>query len=395
MHGVSEQANTLSPPLTELTTLFDRLAARHADLLMLLDGSIAMRETARRIRDVGEFDLSLVGRIETGNQMVHRNWTGTKGPGLHNLVVPEGLGLGGKSIELRRPVWVRDYCESRSITHDFDELVTAEGIRGMLAVPMMYDAELLGAVYVGLRDEVSFGDETIARVQDLAATASMSMVNSHRAEMQTEVALDAERRRMATELHDSVSPMLFRIGAELRSLRSVPSECHILTRIDAVEQQVSQVASVLRDSLAALSEQPSDRQVAVSIQEDCEAFEERTRIPARYVALTDIPDLDTGRGEALRSVVREALVNVEKHAGAATVVVSAVVANGRLTVAIADDGSGLSAGGGDNAGHLGLRMAVDRMQRVGGGLSTVTNDDGGLTVRAWLPCSWPKGADHG
>lgn len=375
-------------------TVLDQLALRHSELLVLLDESIAMNVVARRVRELGAFDMSLVGRVEAGNRMVHRSWQGTTSTALHRLVVPEGLGLGGKSIAQRKPVWVRDYRSSDAITHEFDDLVAQEGLRAMLAVPMIYDGEVLGAVYVGIRSQTSFGDLVIAQLEDAAAAASTSLIASHRAKMHTDLALGADRRRMAAELHDSVSPVLFRIGAELRSLRSMHDLDRIRGRIDEVERQVESVTAMLRSSLAQLNEQPPERELAVVVQEDCEAFEERTGIPARFVALAEIPELAPGRVDALASVVREALVNVEKHAHASTVVVSVVVTDGQLTVAVADDGHGWADSDAVGAGHLGLPLSVRRMERVGGGVSIIGNEDGGTTVRAWVPCA-VEGADDG
>ncbi|WP_243794427.1 GAF domain-containing protein [Saccharopolyspora gloriosae] len=380
-------------PDAGIDVVLDQLALQHAELLVLSENSVAMKSIARRIRDLGDFDMSLVGRIEADRRMVHRSWHGTQSSALHRLVVPEGIGLGGKSIELRRPVWVRDYRSSDSITHEFDDLVAQEGLRAMVAVPMIYDGDVLGALYAGVRQEVSFGDQIVARLEEASVAASVSMVSSQRAKIQTGVAVDAERRRLAADLHDSVSPVLFRIGAELRSLRSMEDLSRVRDRIDEVASQVTAVSALLRNSLADLSEHPPDRQLAVSLQEDCEAFQERTGIAASYMALAEIPALLPGRSEALSSVVREALVNVEKHAQASTVVVSVVVAGGQLVVAIADDGRGRCGGDVAKPGHLGLALAAQRMERVGGGVSIIENEDGGTTVRAWVPCAAENRAD--
>lgn len=380
-------------PDAGVDVVLDQLALEHAELLVLSENSVAMKSIARRIRELGDFDMSLVGRLEADRRMVHRSWHGTQSPALHRLVVPEGIGLGGKSIELRRPVCVRDYRTSDSITHEFDDLVAQEGLRAMVAVPMIYGGSVLGAIYAGVRQEVSFGDQIVARMEEAAMAASVSLVSSQRAKIQTGVAVDAERRRMAADLHDSVSPVLFRIGAELRSLRSMEDLSRIRDRIDEVASQVASVSALLRNSLADLSEHPPDRQLAVSLQEDCEAFQERTGIPASYVALAEIPDLPPGRPEALSSVVREALVNVEKHACASTVVVSVVVAGGQLVVATADDGRGRCGDDPAKPGHLGLALSAQRMERVGGGMSIIENEDGGTTVRAWVPCIDENRAD--
>jgi signal transduction histidine kinase len=85
--------------------------------------------------------------------------------------------------------------------------------------------------------------------------------------------------------------------------------------------------------------------------------------------------------------VREGLLNVEKHAGASTVVVSLGEVEGGVQVAVADDGAPVEAAGADGVPGtgLGLRMLVERAARLGGRVSLVHDEDGGTTLRMLLP----------
>lgn len=96
--------------------------------------------------------------------------------------------------------------------------------------------------------------------------------------------------------------------------------------------------------------------------------------------------LDPVRSRALVDTAREALLNVEKHAQAKSVVVTAFATNNGIALAVADDGLGLdeSRAVSDGLG-LGIKAAHDRLDRLGGSLSLVTNDDGGVTVKSWVP----------
>ena len=99
------------------------------------------------------------------------------------------------------------------------------------------------------------------------------------------------------------------------------------------------------------------------------------------------------------AVVRESLVNVEKHARAASVFVSLVSSGGGVAVAVADDGLGWSdaerdrpvsefctnRAASDAGSGMGLKACYDRLARLGGSLSVVGNEDGGITVRSWVP----------
>ena len=81
---------------------------------------------------------------------------------------------------------------------------------------------------------------------------------------------------------------------------------------------------------------------------------------------------------------------MEKHAAASSVVVGLYFMDASIGVAIQDDGRGvpsnvklgpLSAG----AQHWGLATLLQRVERLGGALTLVTNEDGGATLRADFP----------
>jgi signal transduction histidine kinase len=144
---------------------------------------------------------------------------------------------------------------------------------------------------------------------------------------------------------------------------------------------------VFRESLHALQAPPDALSLAVALRADCRSFEERTAIPTRLLVLDDLPSLPASRTGALAAAVREALLNVEKHARATSVLVSVFRSRDGATVAVHDDGVGPPAAGdaGDDRRGLGLVAADERLGRVGGGLTVARNDDGGVTVRAWVP----------
>jgi CheY-like chemotaxis protein len=117
---------------------------------------------------------------------------------------------------------------------------------------------------------------------------------------------------------------------------------------------VSAASLALRESLLALSASSPERALPVELAEHCRSFEARTGVPARFVQLGPVAPLDAERTALLTAAVREGLLNVEKHAGAGTVVVSLGTVDGGVQVAVADDG-----------GHPGPRLP-GRRHRAGG-----------------------------
>ena len=111
-------------------------------------------------------------------------------------------------------------------------------------------------------------------------------------------------------------------------------------------------------------------------------------VPARFVQLGPIRPLDAERTTLLVSAVREGLLNVEKHADAATVVVSLGEVDGGVQVAVADDGVPRRTDDGaaeSDGSRLGIRLLTEKASRLGGRASLVHDEDGGTTLRVLLP----------
>ena len=70
-------------------------------------------------------------------------------------------------------------------------------------------------------------------------------------------------------------------------------------------------------------------------------------------------------------------------------VVSRHGTDGGVSLVVADDGVGLARPAEDgpvSTTGLGLEATADRLGRVGGQVVVSTNEDGGCTMRAWMPC---------
>jgi signal transduction histidine kinase len=359
-----------------------------ARLAMLLDRHAALDGLVAAVPEATGTDVGFVGVPDGEDRIVLLHRAGAATPALDRLVVPAGWGLAGRVIDSRRPHWVRDYLTADSIAHieRVDSSVAAEGVRAILAVPILHQGRMLGVLYAGRRTVTSFDGRTVDAVLAAASRAATAVTIAERARHHAEVAVQEERRRLALELHDSVGAMLFAIGASVRGLGGEPAlDPAVRSRLEAIERQAGEAGATLRLSLQALSAPPEELALGVALRCDCRAFEERTGLPARVILLSEVPALRAGATRALADSVREALLNVEKHARARSVVVTVSAQRGGVLVVVADDGVGIPAGGVEARG-LGLQAIRDRLGRLGGGLLVDAGEDGGATLRLWVPC---------
>ncbi|MYX71385.1 GAF domain-containing protein [Streptomyces sp. SID3915] len=94
--------------------------------------------------------------------------SGAQTSALRGLVISAGSGLGGKAIALCRPCAVTDYASARHISHEYDTAVAAEGLRSVVAVPVVVRRRVRGVLYGALRAPRTLGDRTF----DAAASAA-------------------------------------------------------------------------------------------------------------------------------------------------------------------------------------------------------------------------------
>ncbi|MET7479125.1 GAF domain-containing protein [Streptomyces sp. NPDC005648] len=360
-----------------------QLSEQYAELLVALDRGEALRRALTLLTD--DAQVAWAARPGAGEELSIEQVVGQRTGILRALRVPPGTGLTGKVHRSGRAEWVDDYFGSARITHTFDQHMATEGVLRLLAVPLVRDGESLGVLAVGPRHDGAFGDREVERASHVATQAALALSIAERARLTREIAVHEERQRLAAELHDSVGALLFAIGSGMANLaESASTDPELRARLDRLQRQAADATSALRESLRMLHSSPAALALGVALRTDCAAFSDRSGVPAELVVLDEVPaELPPSRSQALLAAVREALLNVEKHARASAVTVSVGRSGRLLTVAVHDDGVGL---GPDHEPGLGLTKSAEALGRLGGVVRVVSDPDGGTIWRARLPC---------
>ena len=189
------------------------------------------------------------------------------------------------------------------------------------------------------------------------------------------------RIRALRQLHDTALQTLEAIRLNAENERLDPQR-----RLEAIREAARWQAADIRDALAVSDEEPEVDGVE-PLTAAVRAAEAALASVGTTVTLDDRTDgvarLPLSRSEALGDGVREALNNVRKHAGAATVAVRATVRPGRLEVTVTDDGRGFQGGRGWGFGIR--RSLVERLAEVDGGAEVRSEPGRGTEVALWVP----------
>lgn len=130
-----------------------------------------------RLRRGTGLPVAFGGLVESGRQQMRiSELSGTATPALRALAVCSGNGLGGKAVALARPCAVLDYSASRQISHEYDAPVAVEGLRAILAVPVVVRRRVRGVLYGALRTAQPLGDRMLSAAMEAARDVEQALV---------------------------------------------------------------------------------------------------------------------------------------------------------------------------------------------------------------------------
>ncbi|MDQ1049661.1 DNA-binding CsgD family transcriptional regulator [Streptomyces sp. V4I2] len=148
-------------------------------MFVTADGSasVEIRRALIRLRRTTGLPVAFGGLVESGRPQIRiSELNGTATPALSALAVTSGNGLGGKAVALARPCAVTDYSASRQISHEYDLAVAAEGLRAVVAVPVVVRRRVRGVLYGALRDVRPLGDRTLTAAVEAARDVEQALV---------------------------------------------------------------------------------------------------------------------------------------------------------------------------------------------------------------------------
>ncbi len=201
------------------------------------------------------------------------------------------------------------------------------------------------------------------------------------------MAQEAERRRIARELHDEVGQTLTGVILQVEGLAAaIPDE--LRPQLEVLREtarhgteEVRRIARQLRpEALEELGLQSALAALATAFGEQAGIRLERRLEP-------DLP-LSKEQELVVYRVAQEALTNVVRHADASHVVLDLQFKDEQTVLSVRDDGRGLAPGSLQSSN--GIRGMRERAMLIGANISIVSPPQGGTEVRLCVPAN-PEG----
>jgi two-component system CheB/CheR fusion protein len=202
-------------------------------------------------------------------------------------------------------------------------------------------------------------------------------------------AQEAERRRIARELHDDLAQQTALIQFSVHAVReALPSE------FKEARQQMVEIEGYI-ESLAADIRKVSHRLhpavlddlgLDIALASLCESMSKGRPIPIEYIG-TAVPPLPPDIGAAVYRIALESIRNTAKHAPEASVPVELGFDESTLTLNVQDSGPGFDVEQYERGSALGMISMEERALSLGGRLLIKSEPGRGTVMTLKLPIS--------
>lgn len=290
-----------------------------------------------------------------------------------NIKVPLGEGVVGRAVHARDRVFVRNIGEM-PWREELANIVARETLsreildhyRALLAVPLFVKGAVYGGVVLFYPEVREFNEEEVQLAVTFCDQAALAIENARLRDQAEAAAAEAERSRLARELHDSVTQILFSaslVADVLPRLWERNAE-EAWRRLEDLRQLTRGALAEMRTLLLELRPATlTEVELSDLIQQLCEAFTGKARIPATFTSDVESslpPDIQI----TFYRLAQETLNNVLKHADAHYVKVYLKVKPGFVSLQVQDDGRGFDSTR-VGAENLGLKIMRERADAIG------------------------------
>ena len=242
--------------------------------------------------------------------------------------------------------------------------------------------ETTAGVAVVLRDAHgrAFTDEELDMTTAFANQATLAWQLANTQHQMRELGIISDRERIARDLHDHVIQRLFAAGLSLQGVlpraRNPEVQQRLADTVDELQNVIGEIRTTIFDLHGGGAGSTRLRQ---RIDEAVAAFADSgLRTTVQVVGPLSV--VDATLADHAEAVVREAVSNAVRHAGASALTITVRVED-EVCIEVSDDGCGIP----DDVTASGLTNLRRRAEAVGGAFSVVTPPGGGTVLRWSAP----------
>jgi signal transduction histidine kinase len=248
-----------------------------------------------------------------------------------------------KMARTGEPILIREAAHRSLLADEAD----GYNVESYLGTPIQSGRRLLGFINLYGTQAGAFDGTDMAHLQAFAEQVSVAVKNARLYKKAQELATLEERQRLARDLHDAVSQLIFSLSIMAESLPGLLRKEKYERAMDLSTTMRTVASSAHAEMQLLLLELRPMRfehiEIAELLQQLVNAFLGRHAALATSVQADETPPLPIEVKNTLYRIAQEALNNVGKHAEAKNIEIKLWVHNNIIHLSVEDDGQGFDA----------------------------------------------------
>jgi PAS domain S-box-containing protein len=240
------------------------------------------------------------------------------------------------------------------------------GVKGTLIIPMLVAGKVTGFFSTRFDRMRSFRQEEIELTRAMSHQAMLAIQLIRLSQLSRETAIEAERNRMARDIHDTLAQGFTGIIVQLEAAKGAEAHgnpAEVADRISRAGELARSSLEEARRSVRALRPRAlRDGRLSMALQDLLKRMTEGTGLNADFKAEGDERRIPSEYEEGLLRITQESLTNTVKHANARIFNATLNVSEGNIRLQLVDDGRGFDPQAeSDGFGLIGMKERVDQM----------------------------------
>jgi PAS domain S-box-containing protein len=200
-------------------------------------------------------------------------------------------------------------------------------------------------------------------------------------------AQEAERSRIAREIHDDYQQRLAMLSIDLEDLaRYLERDSEGSDRLHELWDRVGELGSDLHSLSHRLHSSTLDNLgLVAALRSLCEEFRDYHSIDVNFVEENVPRNIPREVALCLFRITQEALQNVKKHSHADSAEVQVETQEQKIHLLISDRGTGFDQGAASRQSGVGIRSMEERVRLVGGQFAVHSRPVEGTKIDVWVP----------
>ena len=296
----------------------------------------------------------------------------------------------GTCIETKEHLMIPDTVETKDLSPQALATLAQLKIRKLFIKPLLARGRVLGVLFFLRHNIEKIPGESIMLSKALSENITVLLENRQLQTKARELTVMEERRRLASELHDSVTQSLFTLSLTAQGLKSqlnnAPGINHQALDMLVNQTKVIQVEMrTLVNELRPIELGANDLESALRQHVQSVRYSTNTQIKLAFQG--NIRRLPQPVQQHINRIAQEALSNIARHASATNAEIRLGVDGRTATLMIADDGIGFDpqAVAVRQSESLGLISMRERVELLRGALMVRSQPGAGTILTAQIP----------